>query len=191
MRSEFFRFSSPLFFFCLALILGPQPMMEAKTTMVDVKGIPEFAEVRPGIFRGAQPTKEGYQHLKSIGIHTVVNFRHERDSIESGRAQVRELEMAYISLPWTIYGPLDRETVEHFFSLVTDPTKRPIFFHCKRGVERTGVLFALYLIRQGLTPKQAWGESFDGFPLKFIWKPFVKLKFRAYAKQMVSGEAAG
>lgn len=156
--------------------------MGAETVpIIEDEDIPVFAEAAPGIYRGAQPSAEGYRKLKEKGIKTVVNFRHEKDQIEFGKKHAETHGMTYISLPWMIYGELNPGTVEAFFEIATDPAKQPVFFHCKRGVERTGVLLAFYYIKyENLPPDEAYLKAFEGFPLKFIWKPFVKSKFNAY-----------
>jgi len=154
--------------------------------MEDQDRIPFFREVAPGIYRGGQPTKEGYAHLKSLGVKTVVNLRHENSFIEIGRNQTEAFGMNYMSLPWTIYGKLPGELVDQFFSILENPGNYPVFFHCRRGVERTGLLTALYYLRSGqFSDEEAYQKAFEGFPLKFIWKPFVKAKFR-YFKEKVA-----
>ena len=38
------------------------------------------------------------------------------------------------------------EQVRRFFDLVRDPESRPVYFHCRRGCDRTGAMAALYRI---------------------------------------------
>jgi tyrosine-protein phosphatase SIW14 len=39
---------------------------------------------------------------------------------------------------------IDRERVEKAVSLMADPANRPVFVHCLRGQDRTGVVVAAY-----------------------------------------------
>ena len=43
------------------------------------KDLPRFHEVAPGLYRGGQPTRAGFEHLKERGVKTVINLRDERD----------------------------------------------------------------------------------------------------------------
>ncbi len=140
--------------------------------------MPFLTRMEPGLYRGAQPDRAGYRQLKEMGIKTIVNFRHEKEWIERGREEAERLGMDYISLPWTIFGTLDDDLIRRFFEIVEDEDQRPVFFHCRRGVERTGLLAAFYYIRyENMPPDQAYEKAFEGYPLKWIWMPFVKSKF--------------
>jgi len=55
-------------------------------------------------------------------------------------------------------APTDAQ-VKTFFETVLDSTRRPVFFHCRRGADRTGVFAALYRIEvDGWTNQQAIEE---------------------------------
>jgi hypothetical protein len=43
-------------------------------------GVPNFHQVSERIYRGAQPTTEGFQELAKMGIKTVVDLRREPSS---------------------------------------------------------------------------------------------------------------
>jgi len=67
-------------------------------------GIDNFDKVSPTLYRGAQPTDEGFRTLaSSYGVKTVINLR---DSDDTHEAQiVHDAGMTYIHIP------LDAETV--------------------------------------------------------------------------------
>src|SRR5688572_19262426 len=47
-------------------------------------GVENLGEVAPGVYRGAQPTKEGYESLKKLGVKTIISLRtltSERDDV--------------------------------------------------------------------------------------------------------------
>jgi len=112
----------------------------------DIPGIPNFAEIRPGVTRGGQPTKEGIRFLRDRGFRTVISFR----SNPSEREVVLRSGMAYVEIPMRagIFGaaPPAEEQVRQFLSVVTDSSKYPVFIHCRRGKDRTGVMSAIYRI---------------------------------------------
>ena len=41
----------------------------------DLPGLPNFAKVADGLYRGAQPSAEGFRTLTGMGVKTVVNLR--------------------------------------------------------------------------------------------------------------------
>src|ERR1700730_5228129 len=47
--------------------------------VIDKELIPDFAEVTPTLYRGAQPRKHGFEALASSGIQIVVDLRGDRD----------------------------------------------------------------------------------------------------------------
>src|SRR5579863_8399085 len=77
------------------------------------KGIPNFGEVTPTLYRGAQPSPEGFEKLARMGINIVVDTgRSKRDEM-----QIKQLGMQYVPLPW--YCPFPKETVfARFLELV-------------------------------------------------------------------------
>ena len=42
-----------------------------------VNGIPNFAEVAAGLYRGGQPNEQGWQFLRSLGVTNVVKLNRE------------------------------------------------------------------------------------------------------------------
>lgn len=151
--------------------------------------IPCFAEVSEGLYRGAQPPEEAFPKLKQLGILTVVNFRHEEKWIKKEAEWVEKAGMRYISLPWTIWGELKPDVMQQFFELVKDPSARPIFFHCKRGSERTAVTAVLYrMYFEGKSEREARELEVDPYPVKMIWKPFVNKKIKEFQEVLKSGE---
>ncbi len=122
-------------------------------------GVANFGEVTPLLLRGGQPSEEGLQELKKLGVEWVVNFRNERDRIESERRQVEALGMCYASIPWSSWRrPNDRQVAE-FLALLQANPQRKIFVHCHHGADRTGVMVAAYRIAaERWTSQQALTE---------------------------------
>jgi tyrosine-protein phosphatase SIW14 len=120
-----------------------------------LNGVPEFGEVTPKLYRGGQPTKEGFRNLSKMGIKIVVDLRGSRDS---ERQIVSELGMKYVSLPWRCYHPRD-EPLAQFLMLIRENPGKKIFVHCRVGDDRTGMNIAAYrMAEQGWTPEEAKKE---------------------------------
>jgi len=103
------------------------------------------ARMAEGIYRGAQPDEAGLRALRDLGVRTVVSFR----SHHSGRKEAEALGLDVVEIPMEAAlesePPRDAD-VKRFFEVVLDPAKRPVFFHCAKGKDRTGTMAALYRI---------------------------------------------
>jgi protein tyrosine/serine phosphatase len=124
--------------------------------------LPRFAVLSDGLYRGGQPTEKGFRFLKEKGIKTVINLRAEDDS---EAAMVQKLGMHYIRIPVNEIRPWSQippGAIGKYFELVNNPANYPIFFHCRRGADRTGALAALYrMALQGWSAKKAYDEARD------------------------------
>jgi len=111
-----------------------------------VTGLENFARIHEGLYRGAQPTREGLRTLKARGIKTVINLR----SNHSNKEDVEACGMTAVQIPLQadIFGskPPTEEQLRLFFELILDPARQPVFFHCAHGKDRTGTMAALYRI---------------------------------------------
>jgi protein tyrosine/serine phosphatase len=124
--------------------------------------IPRFSILADGLFRGGQPTDKGFLFLKEKGIKTIINLRAEDNSEE---AAVEKLGMRYIQIPiqelWP-WSQVSAGAIAKYFELINNPENYPIFFHCRRGAERTGLLAALYrMALQQWDANKAYQEARD------------------------------
>jgi tyrosine-protein phosphatase SIW14 len=127
-------------------------------------GVPNFAQVAPGLYRGAQPTAEGFAALKKMGVKTVIDLR----SMHSDRDKLKGLGLRYAEIPCFAWHPED-EDVARFLKLVADPANQPIFVHCAQGADRTGYMVAAYrMVEQGWSADDARQEM-TGFHFHPLW----------------------
>jgi protein tyrosine/serine phosphatase len=114
--------------------------------------------IATGLYRGGQPEREGFEYLKNSGIKTVINLRTENDE----EAIVKKLGMNYIHIPISIkpWSKIPDAAIDKYFEVLSDPANYPIFFHCRRGADRTGALAGFYRIAvQEWEPKKAYSEA--------------------------------
>lgn len=154
-----------------ALVVGPMSLAaqtptpkacsspsEAKSTSAPklrLQGIPNFDTVTPALYRGGQPTQEGFAKLARMGINIVVDLRGSRDS---ERKVVTGLGMSYVALPWHCYNPHD-EHFAQFLTLLRENSGKKVFIHCRVGADRTGMDIAVYrMAEQGWTAEEARKE---------------------------------
>jgi len=108
------------------------------------RGIINFGQVSPTLFRGGQPSTQGYRALKQMGIGLVVSFRVEKGDTTMERRQVEAQGMRFVSLPWRAWdGPSD-DNVRQFLALLASNPNTKVFVHCQQGRDRTGTMIALY-----------------------------------------------
>jgi protein tyrosine phosphatase (PTP) superfamily phosphohydrolase (DUF442 family) len=129
------------------------------TALPEMRGIANFAQIEAGLARGARPTDEGMAELKARGFRTVIGLRHDPDE----RAKLAKLGIEYVELPMRInlLGAAipSPEQIQTFLDVVSDPAKRPVFFHCRRGRDRTGAMAAIYRMeRSGWRTAEALEE---------------------------------
>jgi tyrosine-protein phosphatase SIW14 len=143
--------------------------------------IVRFSMVADGLYRGGQPTAAGFEYLKANGVKTIVNLRAE-DNSESQLVQA--LGMHYVQIPvdevWP-WSQLPEQAIARYFALVNNPANYPIFFHCRRGADRTGALAAMYRIAvQGWDASKAYEEALN---IGMRWY-FRGLKWQIYEFQL-------
>jgi tyrosine-protein phosphatase SIW14 len=121
-----------------------------------IKGVGNFGEVTPTLFRGAQPSREGLEALAKMGIDIVVDARGNRTDSEG--KEVGRLGMQYVAIPWHCPFPNDDVHVRFLKLLQENPRKR-VFVHCRLGDDRTGMMIAAYrMAAQGWTAEEAMNE---------------------------------
>jgi len=121
-----------------------------------VEGVPKLGEVTPTLFRGAQPTRQGFHKLAEMGITIVVDLR-ERGR-EGERQQVTKLGMRFVEMPWMCFHPKDSDMAQ-FLKLLRDNRGKKVFVHCQTGDDRTGMMVAAYrMAEQGWTAEEAMKE---------------------------------
>jgi protein tyrosine/serine phosphatase len=122
-------------------------------------GVPNFNQVNEHVFRGGQPTTEGWQSLAKLGVKTVVDLRRTDEHSPEVEAQaVTAAGMRYVNVPMKgVVAPTD-EQINKILSLLD--SQEPVFVHCKRGADRTGAVMACYRIAHDhWARKQALAEA--------------------------------
>jgi tyrosine-protein phosphatase SIW14 len=130
---------------------------------VVLPGVPNLGEVTPSLFRGAQPSDDGFGALAKMGVGVVVDLRGDSDD---ERERVTKLGMEYIAIP-SHCSRMTEDGIAKFLTVVRDHPDKKVFVHCRYGVDRTGMMVAAYRISQGWTAEESRREmeSF-GFSVK-------------------------
>ena len=152
---------------------------------VENKNLPNFQQVNANLYRGGQPTEEGFRQLKQMRVKTVIDLRgaDEKAKTEENRAQNAGLK--FINLPlnnW--FEPKDAQ-IEKILAEINKPENQPVFVHCQRGADRTGTVIAVYRItHDNYTAEQANAEAKKfGFGWWQFWmKDYINDYYRDFKK---------
>lgn len=129
------------------------------TTTKTACPIKNFHVVSDRLYRGAQPTEEGIQHLARMGVKTILSLRCGRRASAIEKAAAEAAGMRFENIPLSYWKVPTEETIDRFLALVDDPANGPIFIHCFHGADRTGLLVATYRIsRLGWSFQEAYNE---------------------------------
>ena len=125
---------------------------------INEPGLPNLHRVDGRLYRGAQPSAEGFRQLKATGVKTVIDLRsfHSDDRLleNTGLGSIR-----FYMKPWHA----ENDDVVRFLQIVTDTNNAPCFVHCQHGADRTGTMCAIYRIAVcGWTKDQAIDEMTNG-----------------------------
>lgn len=126
-------------------------------------GIPNFAQVSPGIYRGGQPVSPiAWSYLRSIGVSNIIKLdlnAEGSDDILPGMT--------------TYYLPIDNlhqvflEPAWATIACATMLAKPGTFVHCEHGWDRTGLAIGCHRVwNEGWTKKKAYKEM-----LKYGYHP--------------------
>jgi protein tyrosine phosphatase (PTP) superfamily phosphohydrolase (DUF442 family) len=136
-----------------------QPQARRWAEPLSRTGLTNLHKISGDLYRGAQPSEQGYKELKALGIKTVVNLR----SLHGESGYVRPLDLDYLHIFFNPLGAPDDQEVLRFLKVVLDKNLTPVFVHCAHGADRTGVMCAAYrVVVQGWTKEEAVEEMKQG-----------------------------
>ena len=124
-----------ILFFALPAFAGPQ-----------AERIRNFHQINDHVYRGGQPTAEGFKYLAQIGVKTVLDLREDDSRSLAEEQAVKALGMQFVGVPMSGLTPPTPAQITKILSLLEDTTGGPVFVHCRRGADRTGAVIAAYRI---------------------------------------------
>nr|WP_320133497.1 tyrosine-protein phosphatase [uncultured Holophaga sp.] len=147
---------------CAAAVgAAPAPAVPCDTCL---PGVLNFGQVDGILWRGAQPSAEGFRALKAAGARTVVNLRSDHDDAPL----LKGTGLRYFRLPshaWKV----DEAKLALFLKIVQDPANQPVFVHCMEGRDRTGYAVAAYRMAAQGWPVDAALREMDTFHFNHVW----------------------
>ena len=130
--------------------------------------------VDENVFRGKQPTKIDVPELAARGIKTVLDLR---GGMPWERQAVEAAGMKYVRIGLSgLFAPTEQQ-MDKILAVLENPALVPVFVHCRRGADRTGLVIACYRIdHDRWTNAQAMKEAREqGFSrLKILMRRYVE-----------------
>jgi protein tyrosine/serine phosphatase len=125
---------------------------------LDLSGCGNLYKVSETLYRGEQPTSEGFKELEKLGVKTVINLR----SVHSDRDKLEGTNLGYEHIRMEAWDP-EQEEIDQFLKIATDPARQPVFVHCLHGADRTGTMVAVYrIVVEGWVKEKALKEMQNG-----------------------------
>ena len=164
-----------------------------------VQGIRNFHQVNERVYRGGQPTGDGFAALSKLGVKTVIDLRETGERSEWEQGAVTAAGMKYVNVPMTGLIPPTKTEISKILELMEDESTGPVFVHCMRGADRTGAVIAAYRIdhdrwenHRALSEAKAMGMSFFQYPRKDFIRSFQArvIEVKAPAAPATAGATA-
>jgi len=147
--------------------------------IIDKNLIPDFDEVTPTLYRGAQPKEHGFEALAMMGVQIVVDLRGDRDK---EREEVTRLGMQYVSMSWQCSFPKDR-IFAAFLTLIRANPGKKIFVHCRVGDDRTGMMIAAYRMAEQRWSAERAMKEMGSFGFSLVHKHLICPRLADYEEE--------
>jgi len=143
---------------CAILLASCLPAQDAKVLL---------HRVDDNVYRGRQPDREDIPKLAVAGIKTVLDLRGLAHK-DWEKAAVEAAGMRYVRIGLSGFFAPSTAQIDHVLAVLDDPKLGPVFVHCRRGADRSGVAIACYrIVHDHWTNEQAMKEAreqgFSGF----------------------------
>jgi tyrosine-protein phosphatase SIW14 len=140
----------------------------------EISGVSRFRIVNEKVLRGAQPTEAGFRSLKAAGVKTILNLRQPGDHTEAEKKLVEKLGMKYVSIPMKGLHTPTEDQISKAMKVLHDEEAGPVFVHCKKGKDRTGVVIGAYRMKHdGWNAKKAVQEA-RGIGMSWFQFPLIR-----------------
>jgi tyrosine-protein phosphatase SIW14 len=140
----------------------------------ELRALPNFGRVTETLYRGGQPTSDGFNKLQSMGAGIIVNLRDDRAEMASEKREVETLGMKYVGIPWSAADKPRNAQIVEFLNLVRANPNTKIFVHCRRGADRTGVMIAAYRIAVEHRPAAEAVSEMHRYHYDWVFRPQLK-----------------
>lgn len=113
---------------------------DLKSVPLNAEGLENFYKVSDKLYRSAQPSREGFRSLQTMGVTNVLNLRnYHSDEDESEGTELNLLRRRMNA------GSITEDDLRESLKMIRD-ADGPVLVHCWHGSDRTGAVCAAYRI---------------------------------------------
>jgi protein tyrosine/serine phosphatase len=138
-------------------------LLSATASAQDATGyteLPRFKQVSERLYRGAQPRDGGLSRLRDLGINTVINLRGSSARTRAQEQEARALGLNFYNVALPNWGRPQDARVRRILEIIAAPENGRVFIHCRTGVDRTGMIVAIYrMTHDGWSANDALAEA--------------------------------
>jgi protein-tyrosine phosphatase len=141
-------------------------MLAGCSPLVYTRGVPNLHQVEPGLWRGGEPTAEGWRYLRDeLGVCATVQLDQDAERPAGVEPPVG---IAVIAIPmppatgvdvFLARQPRRADLVQAVLTMRGRSVSCAVFVHCLHGEDRTGLVVALYRWWGGWTREAAYAEA--------------------------------
>lgn len=114
-----------------------------------------FYKISDSLFRSEQPKTHSKEELQRLGIQSILNLRD--DSSDSSLIKANEFYLYNVKMK---ANNIESQKIDEVLQIIKTAPK-PLLIHCKHGSDRTGLVVAIYRIRE-----QNWTKEMAIFEMK-------------------------
>jgi len=134
--------------------LSPRPTQWAQS--IDPKY--NLYKMTPTLYRSKLPDAQALPLLQKLGVVTVIDFLKESDS-----SWLSSPEVTQVQIPLRTVHIDDADILTSLRAIQAAELKGPVLIHCKHGLDRTGIVSAMYrVVVQGWSKEAALDEMTQG-----------------------------
>ena len=146
--------------------------------------IKNFSKVNNGVYRGAKiSSAESAQYLKSLNIKNIINLQGDdldsdiaivipwgepgetAEAIAAEKVRALAAGIGFLNIPLDSLDevtPEENSKIDNILEFMHTKKNQPVFIHCEHGVDRTGLIVALYRVKyEGVNVEIARQEWID------------------------------
>lgn len=122
--------------------------------------LPRLLQVNERLYRSGQPRDGAIKRLHELGFNTIINLRGTSARTRAQEEEARALGLNYFNLPLPNWGRPNDARVARILEILSAPESGRVLIHCRSGVDRTGMMVALYRMQnEGWTKSDALAEA--------------------------------
>ncbi|KAL9019331.1 MAG: hypothetical protein Q9185_003409 [Variospora sp. 1 TL-2023] len=114
-----------------------------------------FGLVAPGIYRSSFPTQGNFEHLRSLGLRTILTLV-PQDYPAENVAFTRENNIQHFQIPIPAHKTesvtIPLQSIANALEILNNKAMHPVLIHCNKGKHRTGCIVACYRMLNHWSP---------------------------------------